>query len=538
MEEMMKSNYDEVHKVWKGYTSPYPFDKNVYLGEKIIENLKSDPKKLLLISHDEQKCLYADEFLTSIVRVAQNLTNLGITSNDVVGLVCLNSITTYVIINACILIGAPINPLDPMFNVEDITHMFQQTQPKLIVCDYDVYLKVESAIKLIKSDAMMFTIGGKIAGAKCFEELFLPTGIEDEFVSPKFEEPADEKILGMICSSGTTGLSKAVSLSHALVVPYFNYYKNSPPSRSLTFSTAYWLTGFYPCVTIGFPHKDIRVITKQRFSIELLTEIVVKYEVTIMVVPPSQLMEMVQFEKFINCSHSLNWIYAVGSIVSASLREKFKSKFPTVRFNVAYGMTEYSVTLPIGVQPSTSVGNILNGNSEVIIVDDDGNRLGIGETGELRVKNPIKFLGYYGNEKATEEAYDEEGFFKSGDIGYFDKEGHLHIIDRKKDIIKYKGYQYNPSEIEDVIEMIEGVKFVSVVGVPDDSFSYLPTAVIVKQQGFQEILTEDAVKKFVESKLPINKQLHGGVIFVKQLPMTASGKIQKRKVLEMIKTKI
>lgn len=535
--ETMKSTYDEENKLWKGFNSQYPLPKDVYIGEKIFENLKSDPKKLLQISHDEKQCLYAGDFLLSITRVAQNMVKSGFKSNDVAGVICLNSNTTSIFINACILIGVIPNPLDPIFTEDDISHMFNQTKPKLVVCDSDVYHTVKQALENIKIDAIIYTNGREIPNVNCFEDLLTPTGIEDEFMPPKFNELADEKILGIVCSSGTTGQSKGVCLSHAVIFPYFRYYENSPPSRSLTFSTAYWQTGFFPCVTLGFAHKDVRILTKQRFNVDLLIELLEKYEVTSMIVPPSQLTEMVQSDKLINCDHKLKSVFSGGSLLSESLCDKFKAKFPNVIFNVVYGMTEYGVALPISRQFKNSPGNFLNGNNEIKIVDDDENRLGVGEIGELRVKNPIKFLGYYGNPKATEEAYDDEGFFKSGDICYFDENRYLFIIDRKKDILKYKGYQYNPSEIEAVIETIEGVKFVSVVGIKDEALSDLPTAVIVKQDGYEESLTEEMIKSYIELKLPFFKHLHGGVFFVDKLPMTASGKIQKRKVVEMIMNK-
>jgi len=122
---------------------------------------------------------------------------------------------------------------------------------------------------------------------------------------------------------------------------------------------------------------------------------------------------------------------------------------------------------------------------------------------------------------------DEEGFLKTGDIGFVDDNGSVFIFDRKKEIMKYKGYQINPSEIESIIESIEGVELVAVVGIPDKIATNLPAAVVVKRPEFEE-LTEINIMDFVAEKLPEYKQLHGGVYFVDELPMTPSGKILKR----------
>lgn len=538
--ESMRSSYNEEERVWKGYTLTYPYDKNVYLGEKIIECLKTYPKRLLQISHDEQKYLYADEFLNSIIRVGQNLMKLGIKSKDVVGVVCSNSNATSIIINACILIGAPVNPLDTQFEVQDLCLMFNQTRPKLVFCDSDVYQKVKNSLENIKSDAKIITNGDKVEDITCYNELVTSTGIEDEFESPKFDELAHEKTIAIICSSGTTGFYKGVCLSHAFFISHYgNYelnYELETLRTSLSLSSPYWITGFYANVMIGMPHKEVRVVTKQKFTIDLLIELLMKYEITRFFASPSQLIEMIYSEKLNNFKSKLAVAYSGGSMITEHVRQKFRNKFSNVRLLIVYSTTECYITLPYGFKPQkeNSVGNMLMANIEVKIVDDDGTRLGIGEKGEIRVKSATKFLGYYGNLEASKDAFDDEEFFKTGDIGYFDEDRNLYVIDRKKDVLKNQGYHYNPSEIEAVIQLIEGVKCVSVVGVQDKFLSFLATAVIVKQDGFEDILTEDSVKNFVASKLPNPKHLHGGVIFVDKLPMTVSGKIQRRKVLEMI----
>lgn len=138
------------------------------------------------------------------------------------------------------------------------------------------------------------------------------------------------------------------------------------------------------------------------------------------------------------------------------------------------------------------------------------------------------FQGYYGNPEASANAVDADGYLKTGDVGYIDENGCIFIIDRKKEIMKYKGYQVNPSEIENVIQTIEGVEFVTVVGIPDPIATNLPAALIVLRPEFEDELTEQFIIDFVAEKLPEYKHLHGGAHFVDELPMLESGKIQKR----------
>lgn len=177
-----------------------------------------------------------------------------------------------------------------------------------------------------------------------------------------------------------------------------------------------------------------------------------------------------------------------------------------------------------------SVGKLSN-DITVKILDDEGNHLAVNEVGELLIQTQFEFLGYYNNPEATLEALDSDNWIHSGDLGKIDEEGYLYIVDRKKDIIKYSNYQINPSEIEEVLERIDGVGTVCVVGIPDLVATDLPAAVIIRKIGSN--LTESDVLNEVAKTLPDYKQLRGGVYFVDELPMTPSGKVKKRLVKTM-----
>jgi len=141
--------------------------------------------------------------------------------------------------------------------------------------------------------------------------------------------------------------------------------------------------------------------------------------------------------------------------------------------------------------------------------------------------------GYYNDAEATKSAVDAEGFYLTGDVGYFDEKGALFVVDRKKEIMKVYGQSFNPSEIENIIEEVEGVELVAVVGIPDDMIGNYVTAAVVKRAGF-ESLTERTIIDHVASKLADHKHLRGGVYFFDKLLMTGSGKVLKRFVKENI----
>lgn len=166
-----------------------------------------------------------------------------------------------------------------------------------------------------------------------------------------------------------------------------------------------------------------------------------------------------------------------------------------------YGMTEVGGCTTAGeirTEEDTSVGQLLLG-IQAKIVDDEGNRLGVNECGEICTITKYKFLGYFNNEEATASTFDDEGFLKSGDIGYFDDNGNLYLVDRKKDMIKYCASQVSPTEIEQYLIQYPSIKAVCVVGIPDPVVGDLPAAVIVLNEN-EEPITREQVEKLIAGK--------------------------------------
>ena len=128
---------------------------------------------------------------------------------------------------------------------------------------------------------------------------------------------------------------------------------------------------------------------------------------------------------------------------------------------------------------------------------------------------------------------DAEGYFKSGDIGYIKENGFVYVVDRKKDIFKFKAFHINPSDIENIIQCIDGVEYVSVFGIPNTETYNFAAAMIEKKKGFEKLKEEDVVK-YVAERMPEHQQLHGGVYFVDKMPMTKNGKISKRDASDMV----
>lgn len=249
----------------------------------------------------------------------------------------------------------------------------------------------------------------------------------------------------------------------------------------LCFSSLYWITGWMMLIC-GTIHGATRIITTQSYAAELHLRLIEEYKVTFALNASNHLTLMSKCDRLEQTDlSSLRCQIVAGGKCSLFVQTKINSHLPNGRVCPAYGLSEAAFALTVNLSGKDSVGQLISCYS-IKIVDDDGNRLGVGEDGEICFKATYKFLGYYGNPEATNESYDNEGFFLTGDIGHFDEEGDLFIIDRKKDIIKYGGFQISPSQIESFLTKTPGIKSVSVIGMPDEVMNDLPAAFIVRSE--------------------------------------------------------
>lgn len=186
------------------------------------------------------------------------------------------------------------------------------------------------------------------------------------------------------------------------------------------------------------------------------------------------------------------------------------------------------------------MGQLYEFNS-ALIIDYNGNQLGPNEEGEICLLSEVPFLGYFGDAEKTREARFKETYFRTGDLGYFDDDCFLFIVGRKKDMLKYNNFQVQPSEIEELIDSIEGVETSCVVGVLNENTGNDIICAFVKKifskTNSSTRITEEEILEYVNSRVIDAKKLRGGVHFVDSFPQTPSGKVKKvdmKKIAENI----
>lgn len=199
-----------------------------------------------------------------------------------------------------------------------------------------------------------------------------------------------------------------------------------------------------------------------------------------------------------------------------------------------YGMSELSlsVLLQKKICKPGSVGD-LNGGSYAKIIDEQGNAVGPNVRGELCFKGNQLMIGYINDEMANKSTIDNEGWLHTGDIGYYDDDKQFYIVDRIKELIKWKGFQVPPAELEGILLSHPKIKDAAVIGIPNEAVGEQALAYVVKSD---ETLTEKDVLEFVAGQTSVAKRLHGGVIFTQEIPKNPSGKILRRELRELYKT--
>lgn len=251
----------------------------------------------------------------------------------------------------------------------------------------------------------------------------------------------------------------------------------------LCFDSIYWTAGVKPiidCIYSGSTH----LITTKRFAPEFQLYLIDKYKVNVLYNSPSELVVCLKYDRIheMNLSY-MRLIICYGTKMSNNLIADIKRHFPNASLTSAYGMTEIGLISASDNLLQNQGGEYLANGCMVKIIDEDGNRCGPNTNGEICIQSKYKFLGYLEDPETSAAAVDSEGFFRTGDIGHFDGNGLLFVVDRKKDaiILFYFDGIIFPSEIEKFLITIPDVVAACVVGIPVVLGAYLPAAVIVRK---------------------------------------------------------
>eukprot|EP01101_Sappina_pedata_P013188 TRINITY_DN9469_c0_g1_i1.p1 TRINITY_DN9469_c0_g1~~TRINITY_DN9469_c0_g1_i1.p1 ORF type:complete len:538 (+),score=220.97 TRINITY_DN9469_c0_g1_i1:46-1659(+) len=523
------------------FTSPVPDIEPLtvaILPEYIFDNDIDLDRPALIDSITGEVTTHA-QVRERVYKAATGLTSKGFEKGEVAAIFSPNSCEYVVAFHAIALSRGIVSTVNPLYNATEFAH-------QLKICKAVYIFTVASLVKTSLEAAKLsgapvreiFIVGSNETVAESQVDgvtISLYNTLLDNDGKYPFRPADKEDILAIPFSSGTTGLAKGVALSHfnlavncAQLAVIEDYGPNDVMIATLPFFHSY---GMLVYINNGLK-KGLCSVVMPAFNFVTYFTLVQKYKAThLHMVPPIALaMEknsavLAKFDL-----SSVKQFISAAAPMAGSLESRIIKAFPWVKdIKQAYGMTELSPLACISPVGKTRIGSVgaLVSNMKVKVVNvQTGELLGPNQEGEIWFSGPNVMLGYYEQPEETKKMIDEDGFLHSGDIGILDEDGYVFITDRLKELIKYKGFQVAPAELEAILLSHESIADAAVVPVKDDEAGELPKAFVVVKEN--HTVTAEEIVEFVGKQVAPHKKLRGGVEFIAQIPKASSGKILRR----------
>jgi acyl-CoA synthetase (AMP-forming)/AMP-acid ligase II len=477
-----------------------------------------------------------------IHRLARRLVAAGIRPGDFAAIFLPNSWEFAAAYHAITLAGAAATMLNPSYREREVRYQLENSGAKILITDAPLIAEMNlSGLPHLK--AVYSTRTKPNGGALPFEDLLRPSSA----TLPQAERDSRETIAALPYSSGTTGLPKGVMLSHYNLVAnvYQAYAPGALPShcdqRLLCYLPLYHIYGLNvllnPALMLG-----MTAVLMPRFNIESALRLIAEEGITTAPsVPPVINAYCQAAEKGLFPSkHCLEWIKSGAAPLAPELARRM-TELTGVRVAQGYGMTEAAPVTHLGCVsadeqcPVESIGSpVYATDCRVIAFDGNGEcDAADGEPGELVMRGPQFMLGYWNAPQATAEVM-RDGWYWSGDVTIRDSEGFYRIVDRRKEMIKYKGFSVAPAEVEAVLLEHPAIRDCGVVGRPCTEAGEVPCAFVVLREGFAD--SEPMRREmcgFVSERLSHHKQPRE-IRVVAAIPRNPSGKILRRELRGML----
>ncbi|OXV05486.1 hypothetical protein Egran_06746 [Elaphomyces granulatus] len=467
----------------------------------------------------------------------------GLEKGDCVSIHSFNDIYYPILVLGIIGAGGVYTGTNPAYTSFELQHHLKTAKTRFIISEPEVLGPVLVAIReanIPPGNIWIFDVLGQQLppGIPSWKELL--THGEEDWLRFDNLKTAQETTAARLFSSGTTGLPKAVVISHRNLVAEHElvFEVNQRPYRTTrVVAIPLFHAASVPSVTVSTLKRGHAVYMMRRFSLGQFLESTERFNCTdLTLVPPialaiitSPLSKKRPYLK--RTKSAISGAAPLSKDVQAKLRSLLGEEAP---FTQLWGMTEtccVAIMFKYPEHDDTEYSLI-----PPRLIDDHGNNISAyGVPGELCIRGPIVTTGYFENPAANAQAFDSDGWFKTGDICYCDETTHKwYIVDRKKELIKVRGFQVSPSELEAVLLSHPQIIDTAVIGIKfPGSREELPRAYVVRKPGNDgRNLTEDEVKQFLLGRLAKYKALEGGVQFIDAIPKNASGKILKRVLQE------
>jgi acyl-CoA synthetase (AMP-forming)/AMP-acid ligase II len=464
-------------------------------------------------------------------RVAAGLAQRGFRKGDRFAIYSPNVPEYAIAFHAVASIGGVLTTANPLYTARELANQLNDSGARFLLT-VPPFLPIarEAAGQSKVEEIFVF---GEAEGATPFAALLQNDGQPpDVAIDPR------EDLVVLPYSSGTTGLPKGVMLTHYNLVAQLCELEGvsdavlvSDADTALAFLPFFHIYGIVAFLNLGL-HLGATVVTMPRFDLEQYLELVQRYQVSILhLVPP---IALALAKHPIVGNYDLSNVRGAFSAAAPLSETVANALFERVGFRVsqAYGMTEASGATHLGpntpdkIKPA-SAGRVMPNTECKVVEVVSGETLAPGEQGEILVRGPTVMKGYLNRPDATAQTIDDEGWLRTGDIGYADADGDFYIVDRAKELIKYKGLQVAPAELEAVILGHPAIAEAAVIGIADAEAGEVPKAFVVRKG---EVTAEDVIA-FVAARVAPHKKIRA-VEFLDQLPKSLTGKLLRRVLIE------
>ncbi|KAF8390606.1 hypothetical protein HHK36_025133 [Tetracentron sinense] len=504
-----------------------PEDEPISVTEYVFSILRSSSslENIALIDSATGDRLSFSELIRQTEILAASLQNvIGLSRGDTAFILSPNRLQIPILYFSLFSLGVVISPSNPSSSKSEISRQIELCKPVIAFATSATALKLPSLRhETVLIDSPEFNSMMTIPSEKLIRVEVLQS------------DPS-----AILYSSGTTGRVKGVVLTHrnwisAAAGSYAGQPVRASPAVVLCTAPYFHVYGFLYCVKAAVVRES--AVVMERFDVGMMMRAIGEFKVTHVAVAPPVVLAMVKADSVMD-GYDLSSLEAVlcgGAPLRKELIQRFKKRFPNVSLAQAYGLTETTAGTfrTMGLEESRRMGSAgrLTSNCLAKIVDPDtGIALSPSSLGELWIRGPIIMKGYVGDDEATSATLDSEGWLRTGDLCYIDKDGFLFVVDRLKELIKYKGYQVPPAELEHLLQSHPDIVDAAVIPYPDEEAGQVPMAFVVRRP--KSTLDEAQVMDFIAKQVAPYKKIRR-VSFTNSIPKNAPGKILRKDLIKL-----
>jgi acyl-CoA synthetase (AMP-forming)/AMP-acid ligase II len=503
----------------------------VAITEFIFQKAERLADKPALIDGPTGRTYTYSQLREAVNRVASSLAERGFKKGDVLGILSPNLPEYGIAFHAVALLGGVSTLVNPLYTETEIAHQLKDARAKFLVTMSGCLEKAGAAAKAAGvEEVFVFDQAGDANGATPFSVL-----LEGDGKPPEVSINPREDLVALPYSSGTTGLPKGVMLTHYNLVANMcqmdglNYF--SEQDTLLAVLPLFHIYGLVVVLNMGL-YQGATIVTVPRFELEPFLQTLQDHKITMAHLVPPIVLALSKSPIVDNYQlPHLKTIFCGAAPLDENLTRACMVRLKC-DVRQGYGMTE---TSPVTHSSPANRDDVKFGsvgvpapNTECKIVDlETGEPLGPNQEGEVCVRGPQIMKGYLNRPDATAATIDSESWLHTGDIGYADADGHFFIVDRAKELIKYKGFQVPPAQLEALLLTHEDVADAAVIPIPDEEAGEVPKAYIVLKG---EATAEELIE-FVAARVAPHKKIRA-VEFIDKIPKSPSGKILRRQLVQ------